>query len=83
MAIENRRATCDICGHSEEEKRFGVGWPGWVIVQGIGAVAPEEDEPISNKHMETYLCPAHREEHTDFITLMQTRNNAKLTKRVP
>jgi len=71
MAIENRKATCDICGFSEEEERFGSGWPGWVIVQGIGAEAPVEGEPLSNKNMETYICPAHRLQLSMFINDMQ------------
>ena len=74
MPLENRKATCDICHHSEREERFGTGWPNWVIVQGIGAVAPKPDEPIDNKHTEMYICPTHKQDLAGVLNRMQEIN---------
>lgn len=77
MPLENRKATCDCCGYTEEEERFGVGWPNWVIINGIGAVAPEEGEPLANKHFEMYICPKHKEQLSQFLDDMQKWQNGR------
>ena len=71
MSLQNRIASCDVCGTTESEHLFGTGWPGWAIVNGIGAVEPTPDEPIANKHTECYLCPVCREKVSNFIDQMQ------------
>ena len=71
MPIENRKVTCDICGTPEWEERFGVGWPNWIIIKGIGAVAPEKDESIANKHLEMYICKKHKNQISNYLNRMQ------------
>lgn len=74
MPIHNRKATCDVCGKTEEEKIFGTGWPRWSIVNGVGAVEPDKDKPLENKNLETYLCPEHTQILARFMTDMQEAN---------
>lgn len=74
MALEHRKATCDICGFTQAETQYGAGWTGWVIVNGIGAVEQVDGEILDNKHLETYVCPDHVEAMTQFITDMQEGN---------
>ena len=71
MSLQNRTAICDICGYSEEEERFGVGWPGWGILNGIAAVKPEEGVPLTDANMTTYVCPQHMPQISDFLTKLQ------------
>jgi len=71
MAIHNRKATCDVCGKTITETSFGSGWPGWSIVNGVGAEIPKEDKPIENRNLETYLCKEHTEILSQFISDMQ------------
>ena len=73
MSLQSRVAICDICGESLEEKSFGVGFPGWTIVQGIGARAPEPDESISNVHLEMYICTEHKPELITVLDELQER----------
>ena len=44
-----RTAKCNICGKEEAEAMYGVGWPGWMIVNGIALDG--EDSVL--------LCPEH------------------------
>ena len=73
MPLNNRKATCDICNIEEEEKTMNTGWPGWAIIQGIGAVEPAVGESVQNKHLETYICPECREVVSSFLTRLQGR----------
>lgn len=71
MSLQNRIATCDVCGCSCEEIRFGVGFPGWAVINGIGACAPEPGQPQEQKHTQLYLCPDHKEVVSGFIDQLQ------------
>ena len=76
MPLENRTASCDICGVKDQEIGYGHGWPGWVIVNGIGARKPEPDEPITNVHTEMYACPECREHVSIAINRIQKEYKA-------
>ena len=77
MPLENRKATCDICHVIQAEERIGTGWPNWIIIQGIGAVAPEKDEPIDNKHLEMYICPKHKNQISNYLNRMQIEHEER------
>lgn len=69
----NRTVKCDVCKKVEfTESEFGAGFPGWAILNGIAAVEPKEDEPLTEDNMKTYCCPECTKEITDHITELQT-----------
>lgn len=71
MSLQQRIASCDICGHEQQELRVGTGWPGWAIVQGVGAREPKKDTPLDSINTETYLCPECTDILSRFMTSMQ------------
>jgi hypothetical protein len=71
MPLSKRTATCDICGFVETEQLYGTGFPNWAIIQGIGAQAPVEGQPLDNVNLETYCCPSCTRVLTRFITGLQ------------
>jgi hypothetical protein len=75
MGLQSRTASCDICGKNQSEERFGSGWAGWAIIQGIAAVEPKEGVPLDNTNMETYVCPDHIEELSVYLTLLQEKHS--------
>ena len=68
MSLQNRIATCDICGELQKEISFGAGWPKWGIVQGVGVREPMKGESVANLHREFYLCPAHKGKVAEYLT---------------
>ena len=66
-----RTAKCDICDRTETEKVYGSGWEGWAIIQGIAAVEPNKDEPLTTSNTSMMLCPHHKMNVAEFISKLQ------------
>ena len=73
--LQNRIASCDICCSEQQEARMGEGWPGWAIINGIGATAPVEGIPLSNQNLETYLCPLCVSRVSNYLTGLQEKQS--------
>lgn len=52
-----RTAKCDICKTEQTETDYGMGWPGWVQISGIG----NHVEGQQHKHSDSnaMLCQTH------------------------
>lgn len=56
-----RTVICSVCGKKETEQQHGVGWKGWVWVQGASL---DGDDQI-------WLCPDHMVRVMNFIDEMK------------
>lgn len=69
-----RIVKCDTCGFEEKEKVFGEGWKGWAIINGIAAVQPRVNEPLTEANMKTHMCPKCSEDISKMISTLQKLN---------
>lgn len=67
MALENRTAKCDLCGHLEQEKILHAGWKGWAIIDGIGSEPPSPQKPVTPANTQFYLCPNCKEDVAQYL----------------
>ena len=66
-----RTAKCDLCETTQTEKVYGNGWEGWAIIQGIAAVEPDKDKPLTTENTSIMLCPKHKNDVANFIGTLQ------------
>ncbi len=66
-----RTAKCDICDRTETENVYGNGWEGWAIIQGIAAIEPDNDKPLTTENTSMMLCPHHKMNVAEFIDKLQ------------
>lgn len=65
-----RTAQCDICKANYTESDFGLGFPGWVQISGIGKVH-KEGEPYKHSDSNVMLCPHHGARVAELMTLLE------------
>ena len=53
-----RTAKCDICNDGYTELDYGLGFPGWVQISGIGKER-KVGEPHKHSDTNVMLCPKH------------------------
>jgi hypothetical protein len=57
--------TCDICGESYRELKYGEGFPGWGQLHGIALDGVPDP----------YFCPEHLAEISDFVCQLKENKN--------
>jgi hypothetical protein len=60
MPLYNARTVeCEVCKERYTEPEFGLGFPGWAIIQGIASKEPADVNNIQPSDMTTFYCPRH------------------------
>lgn len=57
-----------MCKETYTEQDNGAGFPGWVIIQGIGTVNPAEAQTYTYECNNMNLCPVHGSRLAELIT---------------
>lgn len=60
-----RAAKCTICGTEELEPQYGLGWDGWMMVDGISI---DDDQKVM-------LCPEHKTIVANYIDRVKEQHN--------
>lgn len=69
--LQQRTIACDLCVERYTENEFGLGFPGWAIIQGIAPRKLKINEAPDSTNMTTCLCPKCKDEVAAVINHMQ------------
>ena len=72
----SRKVVCDGCGAVHENNNPTDGFPGWCIVQGIGAEEKADNESYRHEHLNSFYCPGCTTKLAEFITSIQKSNRS-------